>query len=70
MLLTVSPLSPVTSIGLAPVSALTWSFSDSSLDAEEISMSIFSFVGGWMLVSSGIYDGISHIILRNRQYRA
>jgi hypothetical protein len=45
---------PCISIGLSPVSALIWIFRDSVPLADAISICIFSLVGGWMPVSSGV----------------
>jgi hypothetical protein len=54
MFLARKPLLPCISIGLSPVSALIWIFRDSVPLADAISICIFSLVGGWMPVSSGV----------------
>jgi len=51
------------SIGLNPVSMLSWIFSDSLLLASAISIKILSFFGGIISLSSGRYKGIVHSIL-------
>jgi len=54
MFLARSPLLPCISMGRKPVSALICSFRDSVPLAAAISICIFSLVGGWMPVSSGV----------------
>ena len=54
MFLAWSPFSPCTSMGLSPVCADMSSFMDSSSLADEISIDTFSWVGGCMVVGSGV----------------
>jgi len=54
MLLACSPFSPCISTGLSPVCADMSSLMDSSSLADEISIEIFSCVGGCIVVSSGV----------------
>lgn len=54
MSFTCSPFSPCTSIGLSPVWLLMSIFSDRSPLADATNISIFSCVGGCMVVGSGV----------------